>query len=300
MLKNFVDFEYKSPDCRVCLFYGSNEDMMLYAQQAISLHNSNVFSYFEDEFAISCDDICEKEIFIDKKIILIKDITENFLALYKKLAPHTLNNITFILFSTKLRVKSQLVNEISKNFTAIKCYDLFPSDLLKLIKKECKNANILLSDNYLNILKNKINVSNIHQMLKKINLIDNLSLSDLDIILRLNESKYMNYLYDISNGSTKMLYKISDISMLRVLQSHFLMLYHGSLMNEAQISSESIVRELNIFFKNEDIFLRQIKDSSSNFWKIAIEELIQAEIDLKKSSKIFEYRLYKMVRNLQR
>ena len=206
----------------IILFYGKNEGLKNESINQLIENQSSILKYDQNEILenenILYETILSSSLFDEKKIIIIKRVTDKIIKIIENLMPQKLSDIIIILNAENLDKKSKLRSYFEKDKAYI-CVPFYPDteqtliklcyDYLKKKKISISTANInliinrCLGDRY--ILFNELNkidnyckykkVINEQDIIKLTNLIENYSISELvDNCLAKNKKKTINIL----------------------------------------------------------------------------------------------------------
>ena len=214
------------------LFYGANEGAKYekISELLLNVKKENIFKYEENSIINDSDNlfdqILNKSLFEEEKIIIIQKSTDKILKIINNLIAIKFEGVTIILVSNLLEKKSKLRNLFEKN-KVLNCVPFYEdnNETLTIITRDfLKKKNIYISQHDVNLIVNKCNGDrgNLKNELNKIylfsmnekkistenitkliNLIENYSISELiNNCLAKNKSKTIkilnenNYSYD--------------------------------------------------------------------------------------------------------
>ena len=224
ILKQYEISKIKTNLFPIILFYGQNNGAK--EEEILNLTRSNKdvkHSTYEekqilDNYETFYNDIASESLFGDKKIFIIKRATDKLVKILEDILEKKFSNFLLILDSTILDKKSKLRNlfEKDKRLICIPFYSDNVTQLTKLTNDFFKKINFPISQSNINLIVSKSNGDrgilkneltkvemfiqkdkqlNTSNLLKLINIAENLSISDLvDQCLARNDNKIMNIL----------------------------------------------------------------------------------------------------------
>ena len=224
ILKQYEISKIKTNLFPIILFYGQNNGAK--EEEILNLTRSNKdvkHSTYEekqilDNYETFYNDIASESLFGDKKIFIIKRATDKLVKILEDILEKKFSNFLLILDSTILDKKSKLRNlfEKDKRLICIPFYSDNVTQLTKITNDFFKKINFPISQSNINLIVSKSNGDrgilkneltkvemfiqkdkqlNTSNLLKLINIAENLSISDLvDQCLARNDNKIMNIL----------------------------------------------------------------------------------------------------------
>ncbi len=310
IIKNFEINKINFSKNTIFLLYGENESQK---QEAISLiiKNTNItnkFNYEESEIIENKENffnsILSKSFFEDKKTIIISRASDKIKDMIEEIYEKDIQDIVFIINSGILEKKSKLRNffEKNKNIICIPFYQDTNQNLSKIaneffsknkIKISQRDINLIIERssgkrdnlyNEMNKIKNFISdkkIINTEEILKLINLSENLSIADLvDYCLLKNKSK-INFILNENNFGyedciiiTRTF--INKLKRLLKIQTEF--------QNTKNLDKAITTFKPPIFWKDKDIIKNQISKHSKENIQSLLFEINDLELQIKKNS----------------
>ena len=310
IIKNFEINKINFSKNTIFLLYGENEGQK---QEAISLiiKNTNItnkFNYEESEIIENKENffnsILSKSFFEDKKTIIISRASDKIKDMIEEIYEKDIQDIVFIINSGILEKKSKLRNffEKNKNIICIPFYQDTNQNLSKIaneffsknkIKISQRDINLIIERssgkrdnlyNEMNKIKNFISdkkIINTEEILKLINLSENLSIADLvDYCLLKNKSK-INFILNENNFGyedciiiTRTF--INKLKRLLKIQTEF--------QNTKNLDKAITTFKPPIFWKDKDIIKNQISKHSKENIQSLLFEINDLELQIKKNS----------------
>ena len=290
------------------LFYGINEGSKDIKTSEILLNKKKdeIFNFEEKDILnnedIFFDEILNKSLFTEEKIIIIKKGTDKILNLLKKIINKKLNDLKIIVISGVLEKKSKLRNFFEKenNLICVPFYQDTYETLLDYAKNFFLKNNITISSSNINLIINRcngdkkilINELNKIQMfflnkkkisttdlIKLINLIENYSINELvDNCLAKNKNKTIQILNE-NNFDTQ-----ENIIIIRTFLIKSKRLLKLCIDYEKNKNLDLAVNNSKppIFWKDKDIIKQQISKWKSQNIKKLIYKLGDIELEIKK------------------
>ena len=159
-------FEIKKKDLSAFnffLFYGKNEGLKKEILEKNILNNINgqIFKYDEIEFinnySTILDEILNKSLFEDKKIIIISRASEKIFKFVNEINIKNISDIKIIINSNLLDKKSKLKSlfEKDKSLVVIPVYEDNLRDLTSIVLNFINKNNIKLSRECINLIVNR-------------------------------------------------------------------------------------------------------------------------------------------------
>ncbi len=292
------------------LFYGNNNALI---QDTINnffvkKFGENIYNYDETEILNNKESffnqILNRSLFDDQKLIIISRITEKILEIIKEISLKEINDIVLVLKTNQLEKKSKLRKFYEEDPNAV-CIAFYPDTeitLQKITEEFFKKKKILISRENINFIINRCNNNReyLNKELEKIDLLTinkkNISIEEILKIIHLNEN---HSIYELINfcllrNEKKTINILNEnnfgpedtIIILRTLLSklkNFLRLANNYEMNN---NIELTIKNAKppIFWKEKDNVKKQL-----NYWKATkikslISELGQIELKVKKYS----------------
>ena len=224
ILKQYEVSKINTKQFPIILFYGQNngakeeEILNLIKKNKEKKHSTYEEKQILENYETFYNDIASDSLFGDKKIFIIKRATDKLVKILEDIIKKKFTNFLLILDSTILDKKSKLRNlfEKDKRLICIPFYSDNVTQLTKLTNDFFKKINFPISQSNINLIVSKSNGDrgilkneltkvemfiqkdkqlNKSNLLKLINIAENLSISDLvDQCLARNDNKIMNIL----------------------------------------------------------------------------------------------------------
>ncbi len=295
---------------KIILMHGKNDGLKNEKIDEIINKNkqSKIERYEEKEILdnknVFFDNILNKSLFDDNKLIIINRSTDKLLIVLDDLLERNLLDITFIIIADILDKKSKLRSlfEKEKDLISIAFYTDTNETLIKLAQIFFREKNIPISFENINIIVNKCsgdrgNLNNelekissfsvdkkkleIEDLMKLINLSENYSINELaDTCLLKNKKKTINILCENNYGPE------DNMLIIRTFLNKSKKLLN--LLNDYEINKDLNKTILNakppIFWKDKDIIKQQLKIWKPEKIKEFICNLNELETQVKKVS----------------
>tara|TARA_Y100000996_G_scaffold415362_1_gene409610 strand:+ start:3814 stop:4797 length:984 start_codon:yes stop_codon:yes gene_type:complete len=146
---------------KIILLYGKNEGHKKEIIKNINKDITEFLSYEQNEIidneAILFDNIFSGSLFDDKKLIIIKRITDKFLNIIEKIEPERIKDTIIILVADNLEKKSKIRSKFEKDKNFV-CIPFYPDSDQVLIKLACdffRDKKIPISASIINLITNK-------------------------------------------------------------------------------------------------------------------------------------------------
>ena len=291
------------------LFYGINEGSKDIKTTEILLNKkkNEIFNFEEKEILNNeenfFEEILNKSLFSEEKIIIIKKGTDKILNLLKKIINKKLNDIKIIVISGVLEKKSKLRNFFEKenNLICVPFYQDTYEILLDYAKNFFLKNNITISSSNINLIINKCNgdkkilINELDKiqmfflnkkkigttdLIKLINLIENYSINELVVnCLAKNKKKTLQILNE-NNFDTQ-----ENIIIIRTFLIKSKKLLKLCIDYENNKNLDLVVNNSKppIFWKDKDITKAQISKWKSQNIKKLIYKLGDIELEIKKN-----------------
>ena len=295
---------------KIILMHGKNDGLKNEKIDEIINKNkeSKIERYEEKEILdnknMFFDNILNKSLFEDNKLIIISRSSDKLLLVLDDLLERNLIDITLIIIADTLDKKSKLRSlfEKEKDLISIAFYTDTNETLIKLAQIFFREKNIPISFENINIIVNKCsgdrgNLNNelekissflvdkkklkIEDLMKLINLSENHSISELaDTCLSKNKKKTINILSENNYGPE------DNMLIIRTFLNKSKKLLN--LLNDYEINKDLNKTILNakppIFWKDKDIIKQQLKIWKPKKIKEFIYNLNELETQVKKTS----------------
>ena len=148
---------------KVILMYGKNEGHKKEIIKNINQAKNEILNYEQNEIIenknILFENIFSGSLFNDKKIIIIKRITDKFLNIIEKIDKEKIEDSIIILVSDNLEKKSKLRAKFEKDKNYV-CMPFYPDNdqvLIKLAYNFFRDKKIPISTSVVNLITNKCN-----------------------------------------------------------------------------------------------------------------------------------------------
>lgn len=309
IVKHFEIQKKDLKDNKFFLLYGKNEGLI---QETIEkslqpILPKNVFNYEEKEILDNINSFKEqlfnKSLFENEKLIIIKRITDKLSSLAEELINKNIEDIKIVFIGNVLEKKSKIRNlfEKSKHSICIPLYEDNIQTLSSIAQKILREKNINLSQKDLNILAerakgDRINLKNelqkiisfsfsrktinINEILKLSNLSENYEISELvDSCLSKNQKKITKILNENNFGQE------DCILILRTFLSKLKRLSKLYLDPDIKINIEKTLSSYKppIFWKDKEIIKQQIKLLNFEKIKDLLQKTSEIELIIKKN-----------------
>ena len=309
IVKHFEIQKKDLKDNKFFLLYGKNEGLI---QETIEkslqpILPKNVFNYEEKEILDNINSFKEqlfnKSLFENEKLIIIKRITDKLASLAEELINKNFDDIKIIFIGNVLEKKSKIRNlfEKSKHSICIPLYEDNIQTLNSIAQKILREKNINLSQKDLNILAerakgDRINLKNelqkiisfsfsrktinINEILKLSNLSENYEISELvDSCLSKNQKKITKILNENNFGQE------DCILILRTFLSKLKRLSKLYLDPDMNTNIEKTLSSYKppIFWKDKEVIKQQIKLLNFEKIKDLLQKTNEIELIIKKN-----------------
>ena len=294
----------------ILLLYGKNEGHKNEIIKSINKDKNEFLNYEQNEIidneTILYENIFSGSLFDDKKLIIIKRITDKFINIIEKIEPERMKDSILILVADNLEKKSKIRSkfEKSKNYICMPFYPDTEQELIKMAQNFFRHKKIAISTSTINLITNKCNgdrevlfneLNKIdlyckngktvteENISKLINLIENHNISELvENFLAKNDKKIKNILNEnnFSNEDCILITRtfiMKAKKLLNLSQS-----YEKNKNIELTISSA----KPPIFWKDKEITKQQIYKWNPKKIKKLIYKLNEVELLIKKNFSI--------------
>ena len=293
----------------IILFYGNNEGYKNEQISEVLLKNSGdkISNYDEKEILNNQDsfleDILSKSLFGEKKIIIIKRVTDKILKIINEINKRNTEDLIIILNAINLEKKSKLRSEFEKNKYFI-CVAFYP-DSLQTLSKLAQNflieKKIFISQANINLIINRCNGDreNLINELKKLeyfskngkkitpeniakltNLIENYSISELVDNCLAKNNKKINYILNENNFSNE---DCVLITRTLINKSKKLLRLSSEYESNKDIDLTISSSKPPIFWKDKEITKQQIYKWRPSKIRKLIYKLNEIELLIKKN-----------------
>ena len=306
-------FEIKKKDLSAFnffLIYGENEGLKKEILEKNILNNINgqIFKYDEIEFinnySTILDEILNKSLFEDKKIIIISRASEKIFKFVNEINIKNISDIKIIINSNLLDKKSKLRSlfEKDKSLVVIPVYEDNLRDLTSIVLNFINKNNIKLSRECINLIVNRASGDrkNLNIELEKIFFYSisnkNISLKNIEKLTNLAENYTVNelannYLLKNIKNVTRILnennYNNDDcILIIRTILSKSKKLLNILEKYTKNGNLDEVISSFKppIFWKDKEVIKNQVKSWAPNDLKNKIYELNSLEASVKMNS----------------
>ena len=295
----------------IILFYGQNngakeEEILNIIKTQETKPNIYEEKQILENYELFYNDIVSDSLFDDKKIFIIKRVTDKLVKIIEEILNKNISNFTLVLDANNLEKRSKLRNLFEKN-KALLCVPFYPeniSQLIQIANNFFKKINFQISQSNINLIVNKSNGDRgilknelqkiemfLHNnkkltssnLLKLINIAENYNISELvDYCLAKNEKKINNILNEnnFSNEDCIIIVRtfLNKSKKILKLSSE----YEKNKNLDLTISSA----KPPIFWKDKEITKHQILKWKPKNIKNLIYELNDIELKIKKNFNI--------------
>ena len=295
----------------IILFYGQNngakeEEILNIIKTQETKPNIYEEKQILENYELFYNDIVSDSLFDDKKIFIIKRVTDKLVKIIEEILNKNISNFTLVLDANNLEKRSKLRNLFEKN-KALLCVPFYPENISQLIhiaNNFFKKINFQISQSNINLIVNKSNGDRgvlknelqkiemfLHNnkkltssnLLKLINIAENYNISELvDYCLAKNEKKITNILNEnnFSNEDCIIIVRtfLNKSKKILKLSSE----YEKNKNLDLTISSA----KPPIFWKDKEITKHQILKWKPKNIKNLIYELNDIELKIKKNLNI--------------
>ncbi len=295
----------------IILFYGQNngakeEEILNIIKTQKTKPNIYEEKQILENYELFYNDIVSDSLFDDKKIFIIKRVTDKLVKIIEEILNKNISNFTLVLDANNLEKRSKLRNLFEKN-KALICVPFYPeniSQLIQIANNFFKKINFQISQSNINLIVNKSNGDRgilknelqkiemfLHNnkkltssnLLKLINIAENYNISELvDYCLAKNEKKITNILNEnnFSNEDCIIIVRtfLNKSKKILKLSSE----YEKNKNLDLTISSA----KPPIFWKDKEITKHQILKWKPKNIKNLIYELNDIELKIKKNLNI--------------
>ncbi len=294
---------------KMFLFYGENHGLKNDFKEKIKNNNQNqeTLNFFQDEVIknknILINEISNKSLFNEKKIIFINQVNDGILSIIEELVENMQDEKIF-LFSDVLENKSKLRNYFEKSkFGGITaCYQDNETTFRKIIMRKLNGyegvspemINMIIQNTGLD--RNKLN----NEIEKIVSYFNNkkIDLRKLDLLLNTRTSDDFNLLKDEALKGNKIntnrlladtvFEQENSIYYLNLINQRINKLYEIENMKLTNASIESIISNLkpSIFWKDKPVVIEQSKKWNKYKIKDALKKTYEVEVEIKSNSSI--------------
>ena len=296
-------------DYKIFLFYGENQGLKKEFKENLKIKNKSqeILNLFQDEIIknknILLNEIKNKSLFNEKKIIFINQVNDNILDDVEEIIENIQDERIF-LFSDILDKKSKLRNyfEKSKSCGVVACYQDNEITIRKIIMKKLNDfqgltnqiINLIIQNTGLD--RNKVN-NEIDKIIScfKDKKIDH---NKIDLLLNIRTSDDFNQLKDEALNGNKIntnrlladtVFEVeNNIYYLNSINQRINKLNVIENMKQENSNIESLVSNLKppVFRKDKPILIEQSKKWNKNKIEAALKKTYNTEIEIKSNSSI--------------
>ena len=296
-------------NCKLFLFYGENQGLKKEFKERLRIQNKNqeVLNLFQDEIIknknILVNEINNKSLFNDKKIIFINQINDKILDIVDEIIENIQEERIF-LFSDILDKKSKLRSyfEKSKSCGITPCYQDNEITIRKIIMKKLNGyqgltgqvTNLIIQNTGLD--RNKINneIDKIISCFKDKKIDSN----KIDLLLNIKTSDDFNLLKDEALNGNKIntnrlladtVFEVdNNVYYLNSINQRINKLNEIENMKKENSNIESLISNLKppIFWKDKPMLIEQARKWNKNKIQTALKKTYNAEIEIKSNASI--------------
>ena len=311
IFKSYVlEQNLKSIDnCKIILFYGENQGLKEEFKKNIKEANKNneKLNLLQDEIIknenLLINEISNKSLFNNKKIIFIDQVNEKILNIIEEMA-EDVSDEKIVIFAGNLDKKSKLRSyfEKSKSCGIVACYQDNEITIKKIITNKLSDYQGLSTQVINFIIQNTgLNRSKVNNEIEKIKncfLEKKINLEKIDLLLNIKTNDDFNKLKDEAlKGNKIKTNKLladtvfepeSNIYYLNSINQRINKLYEIEKMKQNNSNTETLVSSLKppIFWKDKPVLIEQTNKWNENKIKKALEKTYTVELQIKTGSGI--------------
>ena len=311
IFKSYVlEQNLKSIDnCKIILFYGENQGLKEEFKKNIKEANKNneKLNLLQDEIIknenLLINEISNKSLFNNKKIIFIDQVNEKILNIIEEMA-EDVSDEKIVIFAGNLDKKSKLRSyfEKSKSCGIVACYQDNEITIKKIITNKLSDYQGLSTQVINFIIQNtgldRSKVNNEIEKIKSCFLEKKINLEKIDLLLNIKTNDDFNKLKDEAlKGNKIKTNKLladtvfepeSNIYYLNSINQRINKLYEIEKMKQNNSNTETLVSSLKppIFWKDKPVLIEQTNKWNENKIKKALEETYTVELQIKTGSGI--------------
>lgn len=296
-------------DCKIILFYGENQGLKEEFKKNIKEANKNneKLNLLQDEIIknenLLINEISNKSLFNDKKIIFIDQVNEKILNIIEEMA-EDVSDEKIVIFAGNLEKKSKLRSyfEKSKLCGIVACYQDNEITIKKIITNKLSDYQGLSTQVINFIIQNTgLNRSKVNNEIEKIKscfLEKKINLEKIDLLLNIKTNDDFNKLKDEAlKGNKIKTNKLladtvfepeSNIYYLNSINQRINKLYEIEKLKQNNSNTETLVSSLKppIFWKDKPVLIEQTNKWNENKIKKALEKTYTVELQIKTGSAI--------------
>ena len=296
-------------DLKIVLFYGENQGLKKEFKEKLKLKNKDneILNLFQDEVITNQDilvnEITNKSLFNEKKIIFINEATDKVLPLIENTIDNIDNEKIFI-FSDILDKKSKLRNYLEKSAICgvTACYQDNEITIRKIISRKL-NGFLGLTPQIINFIiqnteldRNKVNneIEKITSFFKN----KKIEPDKIDSLLNIKSNNDFNLLRDVALNGNKI--KTNRLLADTVFEAENNIFYLNSInqrinrlseledLKKQESNIESLVSSLKppIFWKDKSTIIEQSKKWNREKIQATLKKTYSAELEIKSNSSI--------------
>jgi len=296
-------------DCKIILFYGENQGLKEEFKKNIKEANKNneKLNLLQDEIIknenLLINEISNKSLFNNKKIIFIDQVNEKILNIIEEMA-EDVSDEKIVIFAGNLDKKSKLRSyfEKSKLCGIVACYQDNEITIKKIITNKLSDYQGLSTQVINFIIQNtgldRSKVNNEIEKIKSCFLEKKINLEKIDLLLNIKTNDDFNKLKDEAlKGNKIKTNKLladtvfepeSNIYYLNSINQRINKLYEIEKMKQNNSNTETLVSSLKppIFWKDKPVLIEQTNKWNENKIKKALEKTYTVELQIKTGSGI--------------
>jgi len=294
---------------KILLFYGNNEGLKNESIDFLLKNRNKAYVYEENEILENqknfLEDLLSKSLFEEKKIIIIKRVSEKILNIVNEIISKKIDDIILIINSKNLEKKSKLRSyfEKEKNLVCVAFYPDNQQTLLQITSNFFKTKKIQISQSNINQIVNKCNGDreNLFNELKKIEFFSKngkkITTENISKLINLSENHSISELIDncLAKNSKKTIHILNEnnfsnedcILITRVFLNKAKKILKLSKEFEKNNNIDLTISSAKppIFWKDKEITKQQIYNWKTNNIKNLIFKINDIELLLKKDLK---------------
>ena len=303
--ENFQTIE----NLRMFLFYGENYGLKKEFKENIKNLNKSkeILNFFQDEIIknkkILIDEISNKSLFNEKKIIFINEVNDKIIDVLDEVAGSVQDEKIF-LFADILDKKSKLRGyfEKTKNGGITACYQDNEITFRKIIMKKLNGYKGLSTEIINLVIQNTgLDRSKLNNEIEKIvscYIDKQIDFEKIDLLLNTKTNEDFNLLKDAAlNGnkintnrllSDTIFEKEDNIYYLNLINQRINKLNEIERLKKGNTNLENLISNLKppIFWKDKPILIEQSKKWSKSKIRTALKKTYDAELEIKSNSSI--------------
>ena len=296
-------------DSKIILFYGENQGLKEEFKKNIKEANKNneKLNLLQDEIIknenLLINEISNKSLFNNKKIIFIDQVNEKILNIIEEMA-EDVSDEKIVIFAGNLDKKSKLRSyfEKSKSCGIVACYQDNEITIKKIITNKLSDYQGLSTQVINFIIQNtgldRSKVNNEIEKIKSCFLEKKINLEKIDLLLNIKTNDDFNKLKDEAlKGNKIKTNKLladtvfepeSNINYLNSINQRINKLYEIEKLKQNNSNTETLVSSLKppIFWKDKPVLIEQTNKWNENKIKKALEKTYTVELQIKTGSAI--------------